>query len=79
MWQHPTVLRYDTGVRDVYRMLVLFRRMLTGIRYGVAWDCMGLGPYKDLIRLLQREGYVGEIREPFPVKRKFIPTYSVRR
>jgi Domain of unknown function (DUF5591) len=79
MWQHPTVLRYDTGVRDVYRMLVLFRRMLTGIRYNVAWDCMALGPYKDLIKLLQREGYVDEIREPSHVKRKTIQPYSVRR
>jgi hypothetical protein len=79
MWQHPTVLRYDTGVRDVYRMLVLFRRMLTGVRYKVAWDCMALGPYKDLIKLLQLEGYIGEIRDPFHVKRKTIQPYSVRR
>jgi hypothetical protein len=79
MWQHPTVLRYDTGVRDVYRMLVLFRRMLTRIRYNVAWDCMALGPYKDLIKLLQREGYVDEIREPYYLKRKTIQPYSVRR
>lgn len=75
MWEHPVVLRYDTGVRDIYRMLVLFRRMLRQARYAVAWDCLRLRPYKDLIAILQNEGYVRDVRQFGVGRSKSVPAY----
>jgi hypothetical protein len=75
LWTHPTVIRYDTGVRDLYRMVTLFRRMLRGHRYELAWDCLRLRPYNDLLSLLAREGLIGELRRPDLGRAKSLVTY----
>ncbi len=61
LWCHPTVLRYDTGVRDVYRMLILFRRMLADVHYDKAYDCLNVAAYRDLLNVLQLEGFLRTI------------------
>jgi Domain of unknown function (DUF5591) len=78
LWQHDVVLRYDTGVRDIYRMLVLLRRLLTqGTRYVECVDCLGFRPYRDLLSIVSREGLIGEIRRPAPIRGRTIPAYKL--
>jgi hypothetical protein len=79
MWQHPTVLTYDTGIRDVHRVLVLFRRIFRRVHYRTAWDCMALEPYRDLIQILRNEGFVDEVRRLSGIKPKRLSTYAVGR
>ena len=77
LWEHPAVLRYDTGVRDIYRMLVLLRRLLAhGPRYDEGIDCLGFRPYRDLLRIVANEGLIGSIRRPIPIRGRTIPAYK---
>jgi hypothetical protein len=78
LWQHEVVLRYDTGVRDVYRMLVLLRRLLAqGTRYAEGVDCLGFRPYRDLLKIVNQEGLIGSIRRPAPIRGRTIPAYKL--
>lgn len=75
LWDHPTVLRYDTGVRDIYRMLVLFRRLLRGHRYLTGIDYLGFRPYRDLLSVLKREGFIGCLSRPTGIRSRNITAY----
>lgn len=78
-WRHELVLRYDTGVRDIYRMLVLLRRLLAGKKqYTAALDCLGFRPYRDLLSIVSREGLIGEVKRPGPIRTRTIPSYRFR-
>ncbi len=79
LFDHPTVMAYDTGVRDIHRMLTLFRRIFRGVRYRTAWDCMAFEPYRDIIRSLRTDGHVSEIKHPEGIKPKRLATYSAGR
>jgi hypothetical protein len=77
LWQHTAVLRYDTGVRDIYRMLVLLRRMLAHRdRYEEGIDCLGFRPYRDLLAIVTQEALIGSIRRPGPIRGRTIPAYK---
>jgi hypothetical protein len=77
LWGHPAVLRYDTGVRDIYRMLVLLRRLLSqGPRYDEGIDCLGFRPYRDLLAIVAKEGLLGSIRRPAAIRGRTIPVYK---
>jgi hypothetical protein len=56
LWSHDVVMRYDTGIRDIYRILVLLRRMLSRCHYSVGWDCLAFRPYRDVLAITCREG-----------------------
>lgn len=75
LWMDPTVLRYDTGVRDIYRMLTLLRRLLQPGGYRAGLDCLGFRPYRDLLQILAREGLIGSLERPAPIRARSIPTY----
>jgi hypothetical protein len=75
LWEHDLVQRYDTGVRDVYRLFVQLRQLLKGTSYTEAWDLMPFAPYSDIIRLCHLDGLL-----PYPLriekmKRRNIPAY----
>jgi hypothetical protein len=76
LWRHDLVLRYDTGVRDIYRMLVLLRRLLINkTQYTEALDCVGFRPYRDLLKIVSNEGLLGEVRRPGLIRSRTIPAY----
>lgn len=67
-WEDPVVLAYDSGVPDVYRVLRLMRGYFRRVRYGQVVDCLEFEPYRDCLRIIQREGLVGEIT-PGPTRK----------
>jgi hypothetical protein len=62
-WNDPVVLAYDSGVPDIYRVLRLMRAFFTRARYHQVVDCLEFEPYRDCLRIIQREGLIGAIRE----------------
>jgi predicted RNA-binding protein len=60
-WSDPVVLVYDSGVPDIYRVLRLMRDYFGRVRYEVVVDCLEFEPYRDCLRIIHREGLVGEI------------------
>jgi hypothetical protein len=77
LWTHPVVMRYDTGIRDVYRVLTLLRRLLHGIRYDVAWDCLSYRPYRDVLEIVAREGHIAQLLRPSGLRSRNIPVYRL--
>lgn len=61
-WDDPVVLAYDSGVPDIYRVLRLMRAFFTRAPYPIVIDCLEFEPYRDCLRIIQREGLVGAIR-----------------
>jgi len=68
-WNDPVVLAYDSGVPDIYRVLRLMRRFFIKARYDTVVDCLEFEPYRDCLRIVCREGLVGEVVDG--PKRKF--------
>jgi hypothetical protein len=77
LWEHEFVQRYDTGVRDIYRLLQQLRRLLAGTVYREAWDLMSFGPYSDIIRLLHLEGILPAPQRLDSIRRRNIPVYRL--
>lgn len=77
LWQHPVVMRYDTGIRDVYRVLTLLRRLLHNTRYDTAWDCLSFRPYRDVLEIVAREGSIGKLLRPNNIRSRNIPAYRL--
>ncbi|MGC2782146.1 MAG: DUF5591 domain-containing protein [Bradyrhizobium sp.] len=67
-WSDPVVLAYDSGVPDIYRVLRLMRAYFCKAPYEFAIDCLEFEPYRDCLRIIQREGLIGEIR-PGPMRK----------
>jgi len=78
-WEHDLVQRYDTGVRDIYRLLVQTRALLKRTDYKTAWDLMGFVPYSDMLRMLHLEGYIPEPKKLASIRRRNIPSYRTTR
>lgn len=78
LWRHETVQRYDTGVRDLYRLLVQLRRLLADADIVEAWDFLPLVQYGDLLDILSAEGALPELRRPKKMRRRHIPIYRPR-
>jgi hypothetical protein len=77
LWSHETVCRYDTGVRDIYRLLTLLRRLLAKKKlYTEAIDCLGFRPYRDLLEIVHQEGLIGSLRRAGPIRGRTIPAYK---
>jgi hypothetical protein len=74
-WEHDFVQRYDTGVRDIYRLLLQLKQLLRGTCYGEAWDLMSFAPYSDIIRLLHLDGIIPEPQRLNSIRRRNIPSY----
>ncbi|WP_020398671.1 DUF5591 domain-containing protein [Kordiimonas gwangyangensis] len=74
-WEHSIVMRYDTGVRDLYRMLVMGRRLLKNCFYEEALDCLSFRPYRDLVSILGMEGHFKKIQRPNGLRVRTIPVY----
>jgi hypothetical protein len=62
-WDHPVVLRYDSGVPDIYRVLRLMRSFFSTHQYDVVVDCLEFQPYSDCLGVVAREGIIGRINE----------------
>lgn len=77
LWRHPVVLRYDTGIRDVYRVLTLLRRLLHNSHYDEAWDCLSFRPYRDVLDIVAREGRIGKLLRPKNIRSRNIPVYRL--
>lgn len=73
LWSDPVVLAYDSGVPDIYRVLRLMRAYFGEARYALAIDCLEFEPYRDCLRIIQREGLIGEVRPGAPRKLKTLP------
>ena len=78
LWNHDTVLTYDTAVRDIYRMLVLLRRLLHGSKVSEAYDCLSFGPYRDLLNIVHREGYLRTLTRLPGLRSRNIPNYRLK-
>jgi Domain of unknown function (DUF5591) len=77
LWQHPVVMQYDTGIRDIYRVLTLLRRLLYGTRYEIGWDCLSFRPYREVLDIVTREGRIGKLLRPPALRSRNIPVYRV--
>ncbi|MGQ3177441.1 MAG: DUF5591 domain-containing protein [Blastomonas fulva] len=60
-WTHPVVLAYDSGVPDIWRVLRLMRTFFGRARFARAYDCLQFAPYSEAIRIIVREGLIGEV------------------
>jgi predicted RNA-binding protein len=60
-WNHPVVLRYDSGVPDIYRVLRLMRSFFSTHRYDLVVDCLEFQPYSDCLGIATREGLIGVV------------------
>jgi len=74
-WNHSIVMRYDTGIRDIYRMLVMGRKLFKNSHYKNAIDCMNFQPYRDLIQILHRENFFDSVERPIGLKNRNILAY----
>jgi hypothetical protein len=71
-WDSPPVLQYDAGVPDIYRVLRLLRAFLARRPYRYVVDCLEFAPYSDLLRIVQREGLINDLRRlDLPGRRTF--------
>jgi len=78
-WEADLVQRYDTGVRDIYRLLVQCRSLLKKASYRTAWDLMTFAPYSDLLRMLHLEGYLPKLRRVPEIGKRNIPVFRTSR
>jgi predicted RNA-binding protein len=60
-WEDPVALSYDSGVPDIYRVLRLMRTFIQAARYDEVVDCLEFEPYRDCLRVIEREGLVGAV------------------
>lgn len=74
-WELDLVQRYDTGVRDMYRLLVQARALLRNTEYQTAWDLMSFSPYSDLLRILHLEGYLPKLSRIESIRKRNVPLY----
>lgn len=74
-WDNDFVQRYDTGVRDIYRLLVQLRRMLKKTHYDEAWDFMSFVPYSEVLNILALEGAIPRPKRLSDLRRRNIPVY----
>lgn len=74
-WDHELVRRYDTGVRDIYRMLIQCRILLRHTHYAHAWDLLSFAPYCDLLGLLHLERIIPMPQRLPGIRRRNIPVY----
>lgn len=75
LWDHNFVQRYDTGIRDIYRILIQLRSLLYGTRYEEAWDLMPFAPYSDLLSIAHKEGLLPPLQRISGARRRNIPAY----
>jgi hypothetical protein len=69
LWDAPAVMRYDAGVPDIYRLLRLLRTFFSVRSYDYIVDCSQFPPYSDLLRIIQREGLITDLRRVNITKR----------
>jgi hypothetical protein len=74
-WGLDFVRRYNTGVRDIYRLFLQTKALLRETSYREAWDLMAFAPYSDILRLLSKEGILPEPRRLASVRKRNIPLY----
>ena len=78
-WELDIVQRYDTGVRDVYRLFLQTKALLSRTKYRFAWDLMSFAPYSDMLRMLHLEGILPIPQRLPTARRRNIPVYRRRR
>jgi predicted RNA-binding protein len=73
VWTLPQVIKYDSGVPDIYRVLRLVRSFFSKANYDCVLDCLQYMPYSDVLTIAHREGAIKQIRKiPVPKKRHFV-------
>jgi predicted RNA-binding protein len=61
LWTHSTVTRYDSGVPDIYRTLLLSRKYFSRNPYRRVIDCLQFRPYSDVLTILAKEGVIADL------------------
>lgn len=74
-WQDEIVMRYDTGVRDIYLILVLLRAMLKNADVNRVIDTLPLVPYGDVIDIALREQRLPRAERPSWLRRRNVVSY----
>jgi hypothetical protein len=74
-WDLDFVQRYDTGVRDIYRLFLQTKALLRDTNYLEAWDLISFAPYSDMLRLLSLDGLLPEPKRLPSIRRRNIPIY----
>jgi hypothetical protein len=67
-WNDPVVIAYNSGVPDIYRVLRIMRAFFSRVLYDTVIDCLEFEPYRDCVRIIQREGLINSI-SPGPQRR----------
>ncbi len=75
LWGHEVVLAYDTGIRDLYRLLTQLRALLRNNSFSSAIDVLPLAQYGDLLDILHLEGALPPLSRPSWLRRRNIPIY----
>jgi hypothetical protein len=78
-WGLEVVQRYNTGIRDIYRLYLQTKRLLENTRYVEAWDLMSFVPYSDIVRLLHADGILPTPKRLKSIRRRNIPIYRRHR
>ena len=74
-WNEEVILRYDTGIRDLYRLLSQTRRLLQGCSFEHVIDVLPVCQYGDILDIMVLEGRLPEINRPKWLRRRNIQTY----
>lgn len=64
-WLYPVVLNYDTGTRDMWKLLCLCKRFFEKNQYEKYVVLVKFKPYRDIIRLLMDMGVIERDRVEF--------------
>jgi len=82
-WKHPIIMTYNTGTRDLWKLLILCKNFFTKNKYDKYEIVVGLKPYRDIIRLLicmnvideDKVEFIGEDCGPNKVGMQFYPKF----
>lgn len=75
-WNEEVVLRYDTGIRDLYRLLSQLRRLLRGTHLQSALDVVPICQYGEILDILSLEGRLPKVERPKWLRRRHIQIYK---
>ena len=73
-WDAPIVQTYNTGIRDIYRLLQT-KALLRRTNYTDAWDLMSFAPYSDILHLCHLEGLLPLPRRLRVIRKRNISVY----
>jgi hypothetical protein len=67
-WNHPTVMTYDAGAVDLWRVFQLLQVFLLTNHVQVVVDCLSFRPYSEMLGTLQKLGIVRDVIRPLKLR-----------